>query len=155
MHNKKIFDLENESQGHGIQHSQWSHSMANVNLYKSHTWTCSLALTVFEIFTFKSVWPWKCGSRSWCTTTVVPFNGKYLTSYLMVIVMFAFSSVYLSKIANWIVGRGKFRSTSLNTTFVMVQFDGKYQFLYKSYLDRSHLKVYWPAPTTNQSQEHT
>ena len=22
--------------GHGVQHSQWSHSMANINFYKSH-----------------------------------------------------------------------------------------------------------------------
>ena len=32
-----MFDLEVESQGHGIQHLQWSHSMANMNLYESHT----------------------------------------------------------------------------------------------------------------------
>ena len=28
--------LENLGLGHGLQHSQWSHSMANINLYKSH-----------------------------------------------------------------------------------------------------------------------
>ena len=32
MHKKKMFDLENEGQGHRIQHSQWRDSMANVNL---------------------------------------------------------------------------------------------------------------------------
>ena len=37
MHNKKMFDLENEGQGHGVQQWQRSLSMANINLYKSHT----------------------------------------------------------------------------------------------------------------------
>ena len=32
-----MFDLENEGQGYEVQHSQWFHSMANINLYKSHT----------------------------------------------------------------------------------------------------------------------
>ena len=27
MHNKKMFDLENEGQGHGLQHLQLAHSM--------------------------------------------------------------------------------------------------------------------------------
>ena len=31
------FDLANVSQGHGVKYSQWPHSMANVNIYKSHT----------------------------------------------------------------------------------------------------------------------
>ena len=35
MHNKKIFDFENEGQGREVQHSQWRHSMANINLCKS------------------------------------------------------------------------------------------------------------------------
>ena len=32
-----MFDLENEGQGQGVQHAQRYHSMANINLYKSHT----------------------------------------------------------------------------------------------------------------------
>ena len=31
------FDLANLGQSHGIQHSQWSRSIVNINLYKSHT----------------------------------------------------------------------------------------------------------------------
>ena len=62
----QICDLENLGQGHTGQHSQWSHSMANINLYKCHTTSFSLALTVFEIFTFRNAWPWKCRSKSWC-----------------------------------------------------------------------------------------
>ena len=32
-----MFDIENERQGHGVQHSQLAHSMVNINLYKSRT----------------------------------------------------------------------------------------------------------------------
>ena len=31
----KINDLENVCQGHDVQHSQWRHSIANDNVYKS------------------------------------------------------------------------------------------------------------------------
>ena len=31
----ETFDLENLGQGHGEQHSQWSHSTMNINVYKS------------------------------------------------------------------------------------------------------------------------
>ena len=31
-----MFDFEIEDQGHRVQHSQWSHSMANVNLLKGY-----------------------------------------------------------------------------------------------------------------------
>ena len=51
-----------------------------------------LTLAVFEIFTCQSSWPWKCRSRSWCKKfAVAPFCGRYTTSYLMAIVMFALS----------------------------------------------------------------
>ena len=29
-----MFDFENEGQGHGVQHSQWCHSMVNNNMHK-------------------------------------------------------------------------------------------------------------------------
>ena len=32
----EIFDHEKLGQNHEVQHSQWSHWMANINLYKSH-----------------------------------------------------------------------------------------------------------------------
>ena len=38
MDNRKMFDLENEGQSHGVQQLPCCHSMANINLYKSHTW---------------------------------------------------------------------------------------------------------------------
>ena len=50
-----------------------------------------LALTVFELFTFNNLWLWKY--KSWCTEfSVASFDSKYLTSYLMAIVMFVFPS---------------------------------------------------------------
>ena len=55
----------------------------------------SLTLTIFEIFTFQNVWPWKCRYRSWHRTIVVTFDDKCSTSYLMAIVMFArFFTIY-------------------------------------------------------------
>ena len=44
-----MFDLENKGHGHGLQHLQWSYSMSNIILYKSHISAFSLALTIFEI----------------------------------------------------------------------------------------------------------
>ena len=84
------FDFERLDQGHRVQHLKWFHSMININLYRSHTWEFFVSSHHFEIFTFQNVWPWTCRSRPWCTTfTVMPFNAKCITSYLMVIVMFA------------------------------------------------------------------
>ena len=37
IHNKKIFDHENEGQGQGINYSQWSHSMTNMSKYQLKT----------------------------------------------------------------------------------------------------------------------
>ena len=64
--------------------------MANINLYKSHTLAFFASSHHFEIFTFQNSWPWKCRSRSWCTTfAVAPFDGKCSTFYLVAIVMYA------------------------------------------------------------------
>ena len=32
----KIFDHQDVGQGHGVQFSQWQHSMANIKIYKCH-----------------------------------------------------------------------------------------------------------------------
>ena len=42
----QIWDPENLGQGHEVKHSQWSRSMAQINLYKRSNG----ALIVFEIF---------------------------------------------------------------------------------------------------------
>ena len=93
------------------------HSTANINHYKNYTWVFSLALTVFEIFTFQNLWPWKYRS-SWCTTfAVAPFDDKYLTSYLIAITIFAFFMFTFqnshSKVWPW-----KVRLRSLSTCFL-------------------------------------
>ena len=73
--------------------------MANINLYKSHTWAFFASHNLFKIFTFQNLWPWKCRSKSCCTTfTMALFDGKYRTSYLTAIVMFAFFQRLLVKI---------------------------------------------------------
>ena len=58
------FDLENEGQGHGVQHFHWSHSMANINLYEGHTcafFACSHHFRDIHISKFVNL---KCRSRS-------------------------------------------------------------------------------------------
>ena len=78
-----MFDLETESKCHGIQHSLCS--MANIDLYKIHTWAFFANFHRFRDIPFQNSLPGKCRSISWCTTIAVePFGGKYLTSYLMV-----------------------------------------------------------------------
>ena len=122
----KMCDLEKLGQGYTVQHLQWSHSMANISLYKVTVEHFSLALTVFEIFTFHDSWPWKCRSRSWCTAfAVVPYDCKNPTSYLMTIVKFAFFQRLFVKGSIWKVRPWKLRSRSLITTFAMAPFDGK------------------------------
>ena len=88
----------------------------------------ALALTICEIFTFQNSWPWKCRSKSWCTTfTLAPCDGKYISSYLMTIVMFVLSlNVYKifskqEKCQNW---PWKWRSWSRSRGTVLAPFAG-------------------------------
>ena len=49
----QIFDLQNLGQGHQLHNLQWCHSVANINLYKSHSSHFTLALTISEILSLK------------------------------------------------------------------------------------------------------
>ena len=49
----QMYDLVNLGQGHRVQHSYLSHSVANTNLYKSQTEHFTQALTVSEISNFE------------------------------------------------------------------------------------------------------
>ena len=44
----QIYVLKNVGQGHKVQHSQWSHSMTNINFYKSRYDLFSLTLNQFQ-----------------------------------------------------------------------------------------------------------
>ena len=102
MHSEKMFDLENEGQRHGAQQLQWSHSMANINLYKSHSCPLSLTLTVCKVFTFQISLSWKWRLKSWCTTIVIaPFDAKYRISCLLSIVMFAVFPIETCQNSKW------------------------------------------------------
>ena len=89
-----MFVLENESYGHGVHQSQWSHSMANINLYKSHIWAffasfynlqdmlvCSISNQLRDIHkSNKMKWKWRSRSKSrrmW----LAPFDWKCLNPY--------------------------------------------------------------------------
>ena len=150
---------ENLGQGHGVQHSKWFHSLENINLYKVVFEHFSLGLILFQILTFQNLWHSKCRSRSWCTTfAVAPFDEKYLTSYLMAIVMFAFFQCLLVKIGAWKVWPWKRRSRSWHTIFSMTLFDGKCQNLQTSFFTFfifAKVKPVWTKVTDMQADRHT
>ena len=96
LHAFEIFDLDKVGQYHNIwnSHLRWQISTW-IKFIPEHVW---LAFTVFEIFTLQISWLWKWRSRSWWTVfAVASFDCKYLTSYLMAIVMFAFFELHFSK----------------------------------------------------------
>ena len=77
---------------------------------------------------FQNSWSWKCSSRSGCTTfSTVPFNGKYQTFYQMTILIFAFSSVYLSQQPLEKFDLENLGHGSQSTIFAVKPFDGKCQ----------------------------
>ena len=53
---KEMFDLKNEGEGQGVQHSQWCHSMVNINLYKSHMTHFSYPSSLLLKFRSSSGW---------------------------------------------------------------------------------------------------
>ena len=129
--------------------------MTNINLYKCRSWSffaSSHRFCVFEIFIFQNVWPWKCRSNSCCTILVVaPFDGNYLTSYLMALVMFTFSS--LVNIATWKVWPWKFswriwmRKTDLLRSIATINLHKSHngQFCTSSYLLLDiNILNFWP-----------
>ena len=88
--NVSYFYLENLGKGHGVQHLQWCHLMeTKSNFINGVACIVVLVLTVSEILTLKNCWPWKCRSRSRCTTFAT--DGRYGASYLMVMMIFALS----------------------------------------------------------------
>ena len=50
----RICDLENEGQGHGVQHVQWFHSMAIAICVKVLHEHFMLPLTIFKTFSFQN-----------------------------------------------------------------------------------------------------
>ena len=76
-----IFYLQKVGQGHGVQCSQWGHSIANVKSTKVVPCICALALglTISEILTFQ-FWPSKKStSRSQSEIfAITPFDGECL-----------------------------------------------------------------------------
>ena len=65
----------------------------------------------------------KIYDKSLCTTyAMAQFDGIYLTSYPIAMIMCEFFKPILVKIANWNVWLWEFRSRSLNTTMIMYTF---------------------------------
>ena len=54
VNGQEPFITWNKGQDRKVQHRQWSHSMAHINIYKRHYYAfCSPIVTVFEISTFQ------------------------------------------------------------------------------------------------------
>ena len=124
--------LESEGQGHGVQHSQWFHSIENIKLYKSQTWTFFASchrfrdIYISKYLTFRS----KSGRTTFVSAL---FDGKYQTSCLTTSVMFAFVQCLPVNLDNWRVWSWIFKSRS--RTFRNDPFEGKYHLRRKSYLN--------------------
>ena len=85
MHNKKMFDLGNECQSDGAQHSEWCRSIANIKLYTSYSTRFYTRSYRFRNSSVSDVWP--CKYRSWSPSTIIvvlPFGGRKFT-YIKVI----------------------------------------------------------------------
>ena len=79
----------------------------------------SQALTVFKIFTFQISWPGKCRSKSWCKKfATASYDGKYLTSWRMTIVIVAFFQPIPNKKFDFEnIGNGHCRHSIANIRF--------------------------------------
>ena len=133
--------------------------IATWSLTVSRTWAFSLALAGFEIFTFQNSLPWICRSMSCCRTfEVSPFDGKYMTSYLMAIVMFAHHLRYIRKtnkrpkVWPW-----KLRSRSRRRKTGLALFDYKFSISYMWFFlqNVSYLLRYIHAKGNTHLYTHT
>ena len=98
----QICDLENLGQGHVVQHSQWSQSMANINLYKSHMRSIFVSSHHFwDRYISKFVTLKKIGQGHDVQHLQWLHSMAYMTSYLIAIVMFALSLNRLRDIRKW------------------------------------------------------
>ena len=95
------FFLENWGQGNAEQRSQWWHSMANIKRYKYPMTHFFPGTRRFRDINDYKCWPWKITPRSQSKTFVmIPFDGKYMTSYWIVIAMFTLSLTIYQIFAN-------------------------------------------------------
>ena len=111
-------NLGQVGQGHVVQYSQRSHAMANINLYLSHCIFCQLSpVRYIHISKFATK------TNDVQHSQQIRFDNKYLTFYLIAVIMFAFFQRLLAKIVTWNVGPSKFISRSRSTAFVMAPLD--------------------------------
>ena len=154
-----MFDPENVGQGHGIQYSKRSRSMANIN-------TCikvilehfSLVLNVIEIFTFHNSWSWKYRLRS-VTMYNVRSSGRrwqmsdFLSDGRSNVCNFpAFPlKIAASKVWPW-----KFISSSRSRIIAMTLFYGKCQIYKRNFwFFFTKVRPLWTKITATQTDTHT
>ena len=73
----EIFDLEEVGQSHKAQFSQWRHSMANIEIYKSHITQYCANSHRFQDINIWNIWPWKKVKVTGITFAMASLNGKY------------------------------------------------------------------------------
>ena len=135
-----MFDLENEDQRHGVQHSQRSPQTANIVLYKNsylniianshhfrdiHISKFVTLKMLVKVITYNI----RSGAIRWQIPDFISDNICHVCSNFHRLRGFS-KWRKMPKLLPW-----KFRSRSLSTTFEMFPFDGKYQPLWKSNLN--------------------
>ena len=70
-------DLQKVNQMHGIQFSQYFHSMANIKIYKNHPMHFTLFLTVSEILTFHIFYLQKVDHGNRVVLKMFSFDSTY------------------------------------------------------------------------------
>ena len=79
----QICNFHNLIHDHRVQDSQWSHSMANIKLYKSPTWAFFASSHRFRNIHISKFVTSKCRSRSWCSTfAVAQCDDVMINTYL-------------------------------------------------------------------------
>ena len=126
-----MFELENKGQSDGAQHPQSCHWMANIRICKGHYAFCEIL--TFQICDVENLCQ-GCGMQhlQLCNSTE-NFNRYKRHSPQFYATSHHFRNINFSNACPW-----KRRSTSPNTTFVVMPFGGEHD-LYKSY--RTHFTL--------------
>ena len=152
-------DLEDEGQCHGVQHLQWRHSMANINLCKSHCthfWDSS----VIVILTFKMCGLVNLGQghevqHSQWSNSMANINFYKSLEHSFFACYHHFEMITLQNVWPWIC-----RSKSWCSTLAVAPFDRKYLishlipiiiFAFPS-LVKSHLKKFYLENNRSRSR---
>ena len=105
----KLFDLENLHIGHRVHHWQWAYSMADNNVYKSHTWEFSryiwyISRNVVNLKIYTDICQgYNVQYSQWRISTSI----KVILAFLLAITIFPILYIFSEKILwFWNIGQG-------------------------------------------------